>query len=72
MEGTPYLNKAVKEAEKALKEAEAKRTEFNQAFGELQKVFIQNGGNPSVMKELEQATKAGDLNKINEIQNRFK
>jgi hypothetical protein len=72
MEGNNYLNKALKDAQKALKQAEAQKREFNNSFGQLKKVFIENGGSESILKEMEQASKARDLDKLREIQNRFK
>ncbi len=72
MEGNNYLNKALKDAQKALKQVEAQRNEFNNTFGELKKVFIKNGGSETILKEMEQASKARDLDKLREIQNRFK
>jgi len=72
MEGNNYLNKALKDAQKTLKQVEAQRNEFNNTFGQLKKVFIQNGGSESIIKEMEQASKARDLDKLREIQNRFK
>jgi thioredoxin-like negative regulator of GroEL len=72
MEGNNYLNKALKDAQKALKQAEAQKREFNNAFVELKKVFIKNGGSETILKEMEQASKARDLDKLREIQNRFK
>ncbi len=72
MEGNNYLNKALKDAQKTLKQVEAQRNEFNNTFGQLKKVFIQNGGSESIIKEMEQASKNRDLDKLREIQNRFK
>ena len=72
MEGNNYLNKALKDAQKTLKQVEAQRNEFNNTFGQLKKVFIQNGGSESIIKEMEQASKARDLDKLREIQKRFK
>ncbi len=72
MEGNNYLNKALKDAQKALKQAEAQKREFNNSFGQLKKVFIENGGSETILKEMEQASKARDLDKLREIQNRFK
>jgi len=72
MEGNNYLNKALKDAQKTLKQVEAQRNEFNNTFGKLKKVFIQNGGSESIIKEMEQASKNRDLDKLREIQNRFK
>ena len=72
MEGNNYLNNALKDAEKTFKQVEAQRNEFNNTFGQLKKVFIQNGGSESIIKEMEQASKARDLDKLREIQNRFK
>ena len=72
MEGNNYLNKALKDAQKALKQVEAQKREFNNTFGQLKKVFIENGGSETILKEMEQASKARDLDKLREIQNRFK
>ena len=72
MENTNYLNKALQEAAKTLKQAEAQKREFNNSFGQLKKVFIENGGSETILKEMEQASKALDLDKLREIQNRFK
>jgi len=72
MEENNYLNKALKDAQKALKQVEAQKREFNNTFGQLKKVFIENGGSETILKEMEQASKARDLDKLREIQNRFK
>ena len=72
MEGNNYLNKALKDAQKALKQVEAQKKEFNNTFGQLKKVFIENGGSETILKEMEQASKNRDLDKLREIQNRFK
>ena len=72
MEENNYLNKALKDAQKALKQVEAQKKDFENTFGELKKVFIKNGGSESIIKEMEKASKARDLDKLREIQNRFK